>query len=118
MSLSGLTAFVARGFDLADFLDPPFEGEAVERVHRQAGENFDAVLQFGVDAEKEAAFLFVTTNKRDGVGGAPMRGDWLSGPDRARFLGGVVADGEDEIELRTARLRKHVPAFAAQPRSL
>jgi hypothetical protein len=41
-----------------------------------------------------------------------MRGHRLARPDRADFAGGVIADGEDEIHDRRARLREFVPAFA------
>src|SRR5579862_6252168 len=40
----------------------------------------------------------------------------LAGPDRADFLGGVVADGEDEVHLRSAGAGEFLPAFASQPR--
>ena len=36
------------------------------------------------------------------------------GQIRADFAGGPIANGEDEIEQRRSRSRKHVPAFAPQ----
>ena len=46
-----------------------------------------------------------------------MRGHGLARPHRADFFGGVVADGEDEIETGSARLGELVPALAAQARA-
>src|SRR5260370_6241123 len=48
------------------------------------------------------------------IGNSPVRGHGVSRPDRAGFLGGVVANGEDEVQLGSAGARKFVPAFTAQ----
>ena len=48
------------------------------------------------------------------IGNAPMRRHGLARPERADFLGGVVAYREHEVHLRRARLRELVPAFAAR----
>src|SRR5579859_2591177 len=45
-----------------------------------------------------------------------MRRRRLPGPDRASFLGGVVANREDKVKRGGARLGKFLPAFAAQAR--
>src|SRR2546422_9222796 len=45
---------------------------------------------------------------------APMSRQWLSGPNRAHFLGGVIADGEDKIELGRVLLSKFIPTLAAK----
>src|SRR3546814_13391312 len=44
-----------------------------------------------------------------------MGGDRVARPDRAGFARGIVANGEDEIELGRARRREFVPALRAQP---
>ena len=50
-----------------------------------------------------------------GSGNAPMRRHRLARPDRTDFAGGVVADGEDEIQRRRAGCGELVPALGAQP---
>src|SRR5262249_32817934 len=45
------------------------------------------------------------------VGDAPVRRHRLAWPDGARFTGSVVANGESEIERRSARSRKLAPRF-------
>jgi len=42
----------------------------------------------------------------------------LAWPDGASLLGGVVADGEHEIELRRVRTCKLVPGFGAKLRDV
>src|SRR3546814_11449539 len=44
----------------------------------------------------------------------PVRGHRLAGPGRTGLAGGIVADGEDEIEFGRVRAREFVPAFRAQ----
>src|SRR5664279_535454 len=51
------------------------------------------------------------------VGHAPVRGHRLARPHRARFRGGVVTDGKDEIELRLVWSRKLQPASWAEATS-
>ena len=48
------------------------------------------------------------------IGNSPMRRHRLAGPDRAGFAGRIVADGEDEIELRRTGLGELVPGFGAE----
>src|SRR2546429_6928981 len=48
------------------------------------------------------------------VGNAPVRCHWLTRPERASFLGCVVANGEHKIKVRCARFRKLFPVLAAQ----
>ena len=50
-----------------------------------------------------------------GIGHAPMGGHRISGPDRAGFAGGLVANREDEIHHRRAGTGEFMPALAAQP---
>ncbi len=45
---------------------------------------------------------------------APMRRHRLTGPHRARFAGGIVANRENKIERRRARARKLVPGFRSK----
>ena len=43
-----------------------------------------------------------------------MRRHGLAGPDRADFLGSVVADGEDEVQFGRAGTGEFLPSFTAQ----
>jgi hypothetical protein len=52
-----------------------------------------------------------------GSGMPPVRRNRLSRPDWACFVGGVVADGEDEVHLGRAGLSEFVPTLAASIRS-
>ena len=49
--------------------------------------------------EREAPLGLGAFGKR-GIGHAPMGGHGLARPDGANLIGGVVADGEHEIERR------------------
>lgn len=44
-----------------------------------------------------------------------MGPDRMARPDRADLAGGVVADGDDEVQRRRAGRGELVPALAAQP---
>src|ERR1700674_635238 len=43
-----------------------------------------------------------------------MRGHGLAGPYGADFAGGVIANGENKIHLRSARLCEFIPTLAAK----
>ena len=60
------------------------------------------------------AFFVVGAFNGCGIGEAPVRGDRLAGPEGTHFAGGLVADGDDKVELRCAGGGELVPAFAAQ----
>src|SRR5271154_2881768 len=49
-----------------------------------------------------------------GIGDAPVGGPGLAGPDGTDFAGGVVANGEDEIEKGRAGFGEFVPGLAAK----
>src|SRR5713226_2044279 len=83
---------------LADLSEAPLQSEAVERLERQVDEDLYSILEFRVDAKKEAAFLFVAALESDRIGNAPMGGYRLARPDRAHFAVRLVADCESEIE--------------------
>src|SRR5208337_5145744 len=107
-----LTAF--RKFDLADFLNPLLESETVERLDSQARENLDAIFQLAIDTEKEATLLIVGADEGRRIGDSPVRGDWLARPKWALLGGGLIADGENEVERNAIRRGEFVPAFRAQ----
>ena len=63
---------------------------------------------------KASAIFGFAACRRGRVGHAPMRGHRLARPDRAGFARRVVADGEDEIELRRVRAGELAPDLRAQ----
>ena len=62
-------------------------------------------------ARKARCLRFAFDRRR--VLDSPMRGHRLAGPDRADLARGIVANGEDEIELGRAVLREFLPALRA-----
>lgn len=52
---------------------------------------------------------------RCGIGDSPMRRHWLSRPIRTLLLRCVVADREDEIEMRRFRSGEFIPGLASEP---
>src|SRR5205085_11110692 len=52
--------------------------------------------------------------RRGRIRDAPMRGDRLPRPKRARLMRGVVTDREDKIELGCVRMGEVVPALGTQ----
>src|SRR5882762_3975228 len=65
-------------------------------------------------ATKSTLDLLVRAFSLRGIGNAPMCRHWLSGPNGTHFLGGVVANGENEIHLRRSGLCELFPVLAAQ----
>src|SRR3546814_18761386 len=60
------------------------------------------------------SFALARAFDRGGIFDPPVRGHRLAGPGRTGLAGGIVADGEDEIEFGRVRARDFVPAFRAQ----
>src|SRR3546814_19692223 len=60
------------------------------------------------------SFALARAFDRGGIFDPPVRGHRLAGPGRTGLAGGIVADGEDEIEFGRVRAREFVPAFRAQ----
>lgn len=101
-------------FDFPDFSDSLPESETVECLDSQAREDFDSILKFPVDTEKEASLRIIASFKGRGVGDSPVRGDWLTRPHWALLGSRLVADRENEIEAGAVRRSELVPAFRAQ----
>src|SRR6478735_12155348 len=55
---------------------------------------------------------------RSGIRNSPMRGHRMTWPDGTDFVRGIVANREDEVELRCVRPRELVPAFRTQLRNI
>ena len=87
--------------------------QLVDRVHRQADEDRDAVVEHAVGIGEGEMLLGLGAFHGGRVRHAPMRRHRLARPDRAGFVRRVVADREDEIHLGRARSREFVPALRA-----
>lgn len=61
-----------------------------------------------------AAFFHFGAFDRGGVFYTPVGCHRMSKPDRAGFSGGAVADREDEVHFRCARLSELVPALRTE----
>ena len=92
---------------------PLLQRELVDRVHRQAGEDRDAIVQHAIGLGEGEMLLRLGAFDRGRVGHAPMRRHRLARPDRAGFAGGVVADREDEVHLGRAGRGELVPVLRA-----
>src|SRR3546814_4209894 len=60
------------------------------------------------------SFALARAFDRGGIFDPPVRGHRLAGPGRTGLAGGLVADGDDEIEFVLVRARDFVPAFREQ----
>src|ERR1035437_1954800 len=91
-----------------------FQREAIEGRQRKREKKADAPFE-NKKRVAEGAFDFggVSLN-RGRIGNSPVRGHRLSRPQRAGFLGGVVANREDEVHRGSAGTPEFVPAFTAQ----
>src|SRR4051812_42209663 len=86
----------------------------LEHVQRQAEEDIDARHDLAEDLVEHRALFLVGTDGGRRVLEAPVCRDGMARPERAGFIGRVVAYGDDEIHLRRIRRAKLVPALAAQ----
>ena len=91
-----------------------FDGQVVEGFNGQAEEELHAIANLMQGAREGGAFFFVGALDSGGIGKAPVRGDGLAGPERTHFPGGLVADGDDEVEFGCAGSGELIPTFAAQ----
>src|SRR3546814_1855145 len=104
---------LACAFAAADGLELPLHRHCVDAVVRQREEERDAIREIVKRAFERFALAWTLNSGR--IFDAPMGGDRVARPDRAGFARGIVANGEDEIELGRARRREFVPALRAQP---
>src|SRR5687768_9395 len=96
----------------ADLAQMCLQGQLVDAFLRQLDQQRDPVAQIA-QRLLERLSLAVAFD-RGGVFDAPVRGDRMPRPDRAAFAGGVVADGDDEVDRRGIPSCKLVPALRAQ----
>jgi hypothetical protein len=87
-----------------------FQRKAIQGRQRQSEKETDAPVK-NKKRFAEAAFDFGGVSVNSGrIGHSSVRGHGLSRPDRAGFLGGVVANREDEVHLGSAGAREFLPA--------
>src|ERR1035437_5865588 len=92
-----------------------FQREAIEGRQRKSEKKTDSPVQ-NKKRIAEGAFDFGGVSVNGGrIGNSPVRGHGLSRPQRAGFLGGVVANREYEVQLRSAGSPEFVPALTTQP---
>ena len=84
----------------------------IEALERQGQEQFDASAQRDRRVEERLALLFRCLRPLPGQARPNGPDTGLPG-QRASLAGGVVADGEDEVEYRRTRRYELVPALAA-----
>src|ERR1019366_7608169 len=91
-----------------------FQREAIEGRQRKSEKETDSPVE-NKERVAEGALDFggVSVNG-GGIGNSPVRGHGLSRPQRAGFLGGVVANREDEVQLGSAGSPEFVPALTTQ----
>src|SRR3977135_2854328 len=91
-----------------------FQRKAIDRCQRQSEKETYSPIENKKRLAEGAFNRRGVSMNRGGIGHSPMRGHGMSRPDRASFLGSVVANREDEVHLGSAGAREFVPALAAQ----
>ena len=99
--------------DLVDFL---LDREFIEARKGQAQQQADAAIEYVEGIAKSTVYSLRRPFDSSRIWNAPMRGHWLTRPNRADFFGRVVTYGKHEIHFWGASLGKLVPILAAQPR--
>ncbi len=98
---------------LSDVAHGLLERDVIEFGDRHRQQEFDAALQGQSNFMHRLLFALIGTLDVGRIGHAPVRRHRLAGPHRAHFASGLVADREDEIQRRRARLGELIPALAA-----
>jgi len=99
---------------VADSVDLPLDGEFVETRKGQAQEQAYPAVKNHKGFPKGLFDLLRRACHRRRIGDAPVGRHRLAGPHRADFLGCVVTNSKDEIELRRARPRELAPILTAK----
>src|SRR3984893_16922068 len=90
----------------------------IKRAQWQGRENSDTLKKHPVGIFKRKCDFGRRTFGLSGIGNAPMCGHRLARPNRTCFAGGVVANGEHEIERQRARLCELIPRLGTEPKRL
>ena len=80
------------------------QSEPIHSCQRQAEEEADPAIQENEGVAESPPHLFMCSLHHCGIGDAPMRRHRLAGPYGTDFIRGVVANGEDKVEMRRAAL--------------
>src|SRR5882724_3720094 len=88
---------------VADLVEAPLQRQPIKRSDRQADEDRDAVVEPAVDVGEEGALFGLAADEGGRIGDAPKGGHGLARPVRTGLAGGLVANGEDEIQRRRVR---------------
>src|SRR5260370_18748715 len=84
----------------ADAIDFLLDGQLIQTPKRQAQEQADPSFEQQVGIAKCVLNLLLSTFGFGGIGYAPMRRHRLPRPDGTRFLGRIIANGEDKTHFR------------------
>src|SRR5208283_1635420 len=91
------------------------ECQPIKSRQRQRKQKADAAIE-EKKCVSEGTFDFSSISHNCGwVWNSPVGGHGLTWPDRAYFVGSIVANREHEVQMRRVGLCKLVPALAAQP---
>src|SRR5579863_8783647 len=103
-----------RGVRLPDVAKLCVEFQIVESVKREGEKQTDSSLQKekGIP-ERPLDVGFTATNSRR-IRNAPMRSRGMTRPYRADFVGSIVTNGKNEIELGSFWARELFPTLATQ----
>src|SRR6266403_1238048 len=91
-----------------------FQRKAINRRQRKSKKKTDSPLKNKKRIAKSAFDFGGLSLNRGRIGHSPVRGHGLSRPDRASFLGGIVANREDKLHLGSVGAREFIPPLAAQ----
>ena len=99
------------------FSDPPdlfLEGHVLESGDWESEKQGDSAFEDDVGIVKGTGDLLRRAFDGGRIGDAPVGGCGVSGPVGTDFVCGVVADGDDEVELRRSGLGEFVSRLAAR----
>src|SRR3981081_4380953 len=113
-----LFAFSRGASHAADLLELGLQAELIQQPDRQRREYRDALMQHPVGLLEGQRDLGRRALGCGRIGNAPMARHRLARPDRTSLARGVVADGEDEIENRRARVGEFTPGLGAKARDV
>src|SRR5437016_2504344 len=103
---------LVRGLD--DVVEFALECEAVESLQGKAEEETDSAIEDQEGVPEGAFDLRLAPANGGRVRHGPMSGHRLTGPYRADLFGGVVTDGQDEVEFGGSGLGEFIPGFAGE----
>src|SRR5579864_5751783 len=99
---------------LPDPIDLSLQRHRIQFGKGKAEEQTDPPIKHEENAAEHVGYFLGSPLDGRRIGAAPVRGHGLARPYRTDLLGGVVADGENEVQLRRARLGKLAPIFTTQ----